>query len=84
MTARRKKLCNCIAHVNKRLADYNGILEVNLLSNPPRAMISVCKVSTRDRRKPPLMEASHCPFCGVKYISARKELATKATKDIKR
>jgi hypothetical protein len=29
-------------------------------------MISICKMAPRGK-KPPLMEASYCPFCGSRY-----------------
>jgi hypothetical protein len=72
-------MCECIANVNDKLAEYNGTLETNLLSDPPRALISVCKRDTKVRRKPPLFEASFCPFCGEQYRSAKDEMATVKT-----
>lgn len=59
-------MCNCFAKVNKKLVGYNGILEFNFLALPPRTMVSLCKVQPRGK-KPPLMEATYCPFCGEKY-----------------
>lgn len=67
-------MCGCMKLVNEKLAEYNGILEFNMLAATPRAMISICKIATRGK-KPPLMEASFCPFCGRKYLERRRSLA---------
>ena len=76
-------MCTCISKVNNKLADYNGLLVTNFLTDPPRAMISVCKKVERQRNKPPLMEASHCPFCGKKYKESKRAL-TSAYQDVER
>lgn len=68
--------CNCIEQVNTKLAEHNGMLETNWLSSPPRAMISVVKRAGSDRKKPPLCEATFCPFCGRKYPVNKRELAS--------
>ncbi len=67
-------MCKCIDKVNQKLVEYNAILETNLLAKPSRALISICKIAPRGK-KPPLMEASYCPFCGEKYKEQRKSLA---------
>jgi hypothetical protein len=67
-------MCDCITKINKEFAEYNGLLETNWLSNPPRAMVAVCKLESR-KQKPPLMEAAYCPFCGSKYPKKRGDLA---------
>lgn len=64
-------MCNCITKIDEKLAEYNGILEINLLANPSRALVSVCKRFPRGK-KPPLMEASYCPFCGKKYKERKR------------
>ena len=63
-------MCKCFERVNEKLADYNGMLEFNFLADPPRAMVSVCKAKSRGK-KPPLMEATYCPFCGGRYRDKR-------------
>jgi hypothetical protein len=67
-------MCYCIHKVNALLKERNGILETNWLSSPARAMVSVCKKEARGK-KPPLMEATHCPFCGEKYEERKSDLA---------
>jgi hypothetical protein len=69
-------MCKCIERVDAKLAEYNAACETNLVANPPRAMISLYKVKPRGA-KPPLMEASYCPFCGKEYPK-RRELAKRA------
>jgi hypothetical protein len=67
-------MCDCIDKVNVLLAERNGLLETNWLSNPARAMVSVCRKESRGK-KPPLMEATHCPFCGDKYPERKRDMA---------
>ena len=67
-------MCDCIEKVNELLKDRNGLLETNWLSSPARTMVSVCKLAPRGK-KPPLMEATHCPFCGEKYPERKRDLA---------
>jgi len=67
-------MCDCIKRINRALADHNAMLETNWLSDPPRAMISICKQASHGK-KPPLMEATHCPFCGDKYPEKTRDLA---------
>lgn len=64
-------MCKCIERVNAKLADYNGILETNLLANPQRVVLTTSKVVPRGK-KPPLFEASYCPFCGEKYKEQKR------------
>jgi len=58
-------MCKCFTNINKRLAEYNGTLEFNMLAKTPRAMLVITKI--KKGKKPPLMEATFCPFCGKKY-----------------
>lgn len=67
-------MCTCISKVNARLVEHNGLLVTNWLTDPRRAMISVCKKAERQRQKPPLMEAAYCPFCGGKYPKPKNTL----------
>lgn len=73
-------MCKCLPMVNEKLTEYNGMLEINMLSNPSRAMVSVCKIISRGK-KPPLMEASFCPFCGKKYPKSKNEFARSGLQD---
>ena len=67
-------MCDCFDRVNAKLADHNGILETNILASPHRAMVSIGKRSPRGK-KPPLMEATCCPFCGAQYKEQKRSLA---------
>lgn len=60
---------DCVKHVNEQLAAYNTRLGMAIsFSNPERELIPLLTVKKDDkvRRKPMLMYASYCPFCGVK------------------
>lgn len=70
-------MCNCIEKVNEKLREYNGALETNWLAQPSRTLVSVYKVVARGK-KPPLMEATFCPFCGEKHKERKKSLAVVA------
>lgn len=58
--------CGCIADVNAKMAEHNA--EVMMTWYPvARPMIETVKRDPKKRGKPPLLVASFCPFCGVKY-----------------
>lgn len=59
--------CECVNKINALLAEQNAIL-VSTFSTPSRVVIDTAKVDPRVRgRKPPVMLATHCPFCGTEY-----------------
>ena len=60
-------MCACFKRVNEKLKPYNGILESNLIASEPRVVISVCKLESKKHKKPPVLEATWCPFCGERY-----------------
>jgi hypothetical protein len=68
-------MCKCIQIVNAQLVPYNGLVETNWLSNPARAMVSICKLVSKINKTPPVMEATFCPFCGEKYPEKKGDLA---------
>ena len=64
--------CNCIKQVNEQLASANGRLAVGFgitkdLGVIARLLVGVEKVDKAKRAKPPVVSASHCPFCGAKF-----------------
>lgn len=61
-------MCDCIVTVNQDLRGFNAQL-VTPLVGPQRMMVQVLKLDEKKRGKTPLLFASHCPFCGVKYPS---------------
>lgn len=63
--------CNCIAGMDDLLKPMGGKILVNLVG-PPRAFVSTYQLPTvkgKRRKKVPLVRATFCPFCGVKYAS---------------
>lgn len=72
-------MCQCLDAVNAVLAEHNGCIEFNMLADPPRAMIAISKVKSKGK-KPPLMEAAFCPFCGDKYSERGPSILTELTK----
>ncbi len=59
--------CNCAKSVNERLAENGGELLVDLF-NPQRTFVAtIHKADVKRKKKLPLVQASFCPFCGVKY-----------------
>lgn len=59
-------MCECIKEVNKLLADHNAELVLPLFGNQ-RPFVQTAKVETSKRGKPPLMQATFCPFCDEQY-----------------
>lgn len=60
--------CDCIQKTNDKLRVHGCGIETNLLSDPPRAIISTYKLSTAKRGdKQVLLEGAYCPFCGAEY-----------------
>jgi hypothetical protein len=59
--------CACIGQVNERLLPHNAIV-VETFYPVARPVIETTKLDSKARSKrPPLVIASFCPFCGVKY-----------------
>lgn len=70
-------MCDCIDTTNKLLAEHNAVLVTNLFG-VPRICIEAEKIDSKQRRKPPKLQAPFCPFCGERYperTSAAKQLA---------
>jgi len=75
-----KKTCPCIKAVDAKLAESNGRISrcfsagfstgggARMELSPP--MIVTEKIVAGLRKKPPLLVASHCPFCGTAYARA--------------
>lgn len=49
------------------LREHNAVLVTTMFRQPDVPIISTDKINSKQRGKPPLMLASFCPFCGVKY-----------------
>lgn len=60
-------MCACAEKVNAALAGKNAVLVSNMLAETTRATIALCKRAPKLRGSLPILEASHCPFCGDKY-----------------
>ncbi len=60
--------CDCIAETNRLLAaeGHDAAVLTNLFG-PPRAVVELYKPDSNRRGKPPVLQASFCPFCGVRY-----------------
>lgn len=73
-----QKPCNCLSEMDGALkaGGYNAAIVCTLMSAPSRAVIETYKPKTGRGagKKPPVVIATFCPFCGVKY----PEIETKA------
>lgn len=59
--------CDGIETINKKLGEYNAVLNTNLFGFP-RTTLATTKLRERERaKKAPLVFASFCPFCGKPY-----------------
>jgi hypothetical protein len=65
------KPCECIHEMDQALKKegYNAAIVCTLMSAPPRAVIETYKPKSGRNagKKPPVVIASYCPFCGLKY-----------------
>lgn len=64
---------DCVKRVNDQLREYNTRLATAIsLSQPERELIAIetVKADPSVKKKPVVMYASHCPFCGVKLGGA--------------
>lgn len=59
--------CDGFQVINAELATANHTLNCNLFG-PAKAVLATVKLKERERaKKPPIVFASFCPFCGKKY-----------------
>lgn len=61
--------CNCIDDMNRLLGE-NGYEHVKISHNllaMPKAIIETYETKKVRGKKPPVIQATFCPFCGVKY-----------------
>ena len=66
-------MCECIARVNKHLAEFNSVIELPW-AGPQRPFVLTMKKDEKKRGKPKMMFASYCPFCGEKYPEPEKTI----------
>lgn len=72
--------CGCVKKVNEHLANQNGRLAVGFAVTDSglitRLIIGTEKVDKSKRAKPPIVSATFCPFCGVKFDGCAMAEAT--------
>ena len=64
-------MCDCVRLVNAQLLQSNGRLAIGLGITPglgvvSRLLLNIEKADKGNRKKPPAVSASFCPFCGDK------------------
>jgi hypothetical protein len=63
-------MCNCIENTNERLSKMNTVLVDTLTYFPDRTPMIALTTKNLDvsgGRKPVIIYAAYCPFCGEKY-----------------
>ena len=66
-------MCNCIEEVNKRLNNYDTVLDVPIQITSKnslvadRVLVATCKKNIKAKQKPMKVFATFCPFCGKQY-----------------
>lgn len=58
--------CSCFKQIDEHLKAYGGELLRNLFG-PPRAIVSTYREKAVRGKKMPIVFATFCPFCGVRY-----------------
>ena len=64
--------CKCREEMDAELEPFNAELLANLFG-PFRAFVAVTKKTEKGRKKPPLVQATFCPFCGLKYTGGQHQ-----------
>jgi hypothetical protein len=68
---------DCIDRIDKALLEHSTRLSIAFtLSNPSRELIQVAtmKSDPSSKKKPKVMYASFCPFCGLSLEQQNKEV----------
>lgn len=68
-------MCDCITEMDKLLKPMGGEILINLFGDP-KAFVSTNQLPTekgKRRKKVPYIQATFCPFCGVKYAVETSE-----------
>jgi hypothetical protein len=68
MKAHMPEPCDCVERINAEpyMIERNTAIELPMFG-PQRALVRTMKRDEKVRKKPSLMFATHCPFCGSKY-----------------
>lgn len=69
-------MCDCIKETNALLAEHNAAIVTNLFSSP-KAFVETYVVKPKRGFKAPKLQASYCPFCGVKYEEGKANEAVR-------
>jgi hypothetical protein len=80
--------CDCINTINKKLAEKNlHLAGYSYLMPSFKPIFKIAcdwddesKTPRGQRRRPPSMFVSHCPFCGTKVEIPKDETTTQGTK----
>jgi hypothetical protein len=58
--------CGCLHQINKQLKPSGFFLEQNVLAGPSMARVKIALGAT-GKKRPPVLYADFCPFCGKAY-----------------
>ncbi|MCS0497898.1 hypothetical protein NVS89_22665 [Ancylobacter sp. MQZ15Z-1] len=62
-------MCDCIATTTELLKPHNAGVTFNLIG-PARACVDLYKLDPKKRGRPPILQATFCPFCGERYADS--------------
>ena len=68
-------MCDCIAKMNEKLQDHNckvtrAVQITDALGLVARTVVQTEKLDRTKRKKPPVVMATYCPFCGEREVPA--------------
>ncbi len=68
-------MCNCIDLSNEALEAHNLRLDLalSLSGKAVKTLVSTSKIDPKKRGRPGYVAATHCPFCGEKYVDPGEE-----------
>lgn len=80
----KNQMCDCIDRVNANLAQFNTIITVPMWTSTGMLtpFVETSKLDTGKRGKPRSVFASHCPFCGEKYVSQQERTSEEKSEHV--
>ena len=80
----KNQMCDCIERVNANLAQFNTIITVPMWTSTGMLtpFVETSKLDSGKRGKPRSVFATHCPFCGEKYVSQQERASEEKNEQV--
>lgn len=69
MAAKKRKACDCVANINRLIADRGIEVDaaLNFRTGATIALVVTKRLAGKRVKSPPVVYATYCPFCGKAY-----------------